>query len=878
MSTNDRLKSLSPDEQRILLRDLLEQRSKAGKQFPMSVGQQGLWYAFRRNPAQTSYNVCLPSRVRSPLDLQALQSAIEILVDRHPCLRTTFSDQGAELRQQVHDKLLPEFSVIDASDLDESQLRQRAIQETQRPFDLESGPLLRLVVLSHRHDDFVVTATTHHIVVDFWSLILLLKELRQLYPSLAKNVSSELPPASGNYASFVSRQQNLLAGPEVEPLREYWQRKLQGIPTVLEWEPDFARPESFTGRANVQELVLTPQTLQKIAAVARQARTTTSAVVLAGVEAFIANSTRQKSFMVGSPFSGRSHQQFEQTVGFFVNMLPMKADLTDNPTFLDLVRRVGQSLVEALEHEDYPLAQIVQDLQPTRDPSRTPLFQVSCTFEKAQLREEAGRAGFLLPTEQRFDFGGLDQESYYIPHSTCHYDIEFIFEHTESELRGMICYCRDLFSSNTMSQIAENFQSLFAKLLAAPNQNVNNVPWDVGVDVFGNQPSSADQSTLVDLLDRIPASHPSALATRIKEKSQTHRELLDKSKTVANQLAQRGVGRGDLIPIGTRKGPDAIAAILGVIRSGAAFVPIDSDQPAIPLDDLLVDTRAKLVIVDGPSDWMKGHPPELFVSIDQLSQPLSRPDPPRPAPDDLAYVIYTSGSTGKPKGVMVSHAAIVNTLQWRKDTVKLSTDDRMLMLLSHQFDAGFGATLGCLVQGAAVVWGDSEVLHDVDQLIDQIVRDRITVLGSVPNWYRPLVTHPRFTECRQLTHIWMGGESIPSDLPDLIRQHFSARIWNFYGPTEAAVEAAAWEITDHDPRRRIPIGRAIANTELLILDEQLQPLPDTVPGQLAVLGRGLADGYLNEPKLTNEKFVPVPWRHDWKATNVFDRRPLPAAD
>ncbi|MEM8670327.1 MAG: amino acid adenylation domain-containing protein [Planctomycetota bacterium] len=856
--SSDPLADLSPDQQRELLRNLLEEKSVAGKRFPMSEGQQGLWYSYRRDSSQASFNVFLPSRVRSPLDLKALRSAIEFLVDRHPCLRTTFTDQGTHLRQQVHDKLPPEFAVIDARYLNDEQLRQCVIEETQRPFDLEKGPLLRLIVWARSEDDLVVLASTHHIVVDFWSLVLLLNELRQVYPCYVENRSPKLPPSNGNYRSFVSRQQKLLTNAVGQRMRDYWLRTLKGVPTVLNWATDFERPDSFTGRASVQTLRFPAETVGRIIEVAKEAKTTTSAVVLAAVEAFIARSTGQSSFMIGSPFSGRSQRQFEQTVGFFVNMLPLKADLSDDPTFVHLVQRVGHNLLKALEHEDYPLAQIVRDIRPDRDSSRTPLFQVSCTFEKAQLREESGRAGFLLPSDQKYDFGGLEQESYYVPHSACHYDVEFVFEQTEAELRGMICYCRDLFASETMSQMAENFQALFTNLLHDPHQSVASVGWNVKADVERIVHPNPDRTTLVDLLDGIPTAHLEAVATLFDGNIRTHGQFQEQTKNIARQLAQRGIGRGDFVPVVAHAGPQAIAAILGVIRSGAAVIPIDAKQPAIALQDLLQDTHAKLVIVDEAAKRIETDPSDLFVAIDDLSERVPGQDPPRPTADDLAYIIYTSGSTGKPKGVMVRHAAIVNTLKWRMETVKLSNNDRLLMLMSHQFDAGFAVAIGSLIQGAAVVWCDPDSYHDVDRIIHQITRDDISVLASVPSWYRLLVTHSRFGNCDGLTNLWVGGESMPSDLPELIRQKTRARIWNFYGPTETAVEAAAWEIVDHDPRRRVPIGHGIANTALLILDKQQQPVPDTVPGQLAICGRGLAEGYLNDHDLTRKKFVSVP--------------------
>ncbi len=477
------------------------------------------------------------------------------------------------------------------------------------------------------------------------------------------------------------------------------------------------------------------------------------------------------------------------------------------------------------------------------------------------MREESGRAGFLLPSEQEFDFSGLQQESYYIPHPTCHYDVEFIFEQTDNALRGMICYCKDLFDADTAAQMARNFQSLLSGLLQSADAHISSATWDVPRHSAGLSAAEPNQQTLLDLLEGIPSQHPEAIATSFDGQTQTYGELSALSKTIARQLSLRGIGVGDYVPVAAKPGPTATAAILGVIRAGAAVIPIDTQQPVIAVGDLEDDTAAKLIIVDEPTTWSaQSHAPA--ITIDELSidqhEAGDTPEPAKPTASDLAYVIYTSGSTGKPKGVMVQHQAIVNTVRWRMDTVALATTDRVLMLLSHQFDAGFGVTLSCLAQGARLVWADPGATHDIDHLISQIVHDHVTVLPAVPSMQRLIVTHPRFKECRHLSQVWCGGESMPTDLPELIWRHCSATIWNFYGPTEAAVEATAYEVKDQDPRRPIPIGKPIANTEVLILNGKLEPVPDTVPGQLAILGRGLALGYLNQPELTSKKFVPVP--------------------
>ena len=388
----------------------------------------------------------------------------------------------------------------------------------------------------------------------------------------------------------------MLDGPQGETLWQHWRSTLEGAPPVLQWATDYRRPANFTGRANVAPFSFPGDTAARVNALAKQLTMTPTAVVMAAMQVFIARSTNQREFLVGSPFSGREHRKFEDTVGFFVNMLPIRADLTDRPSFSTLVKRVGQTVMTALEHERFPFAQIVRRIQPPRDPSRSPLFQVSCTFEKAHVREESGRAGFLLPSEQEFaDFGGLQQESYYIPHPTCHYDVEFIFEQTEDDLRGMIVYCKDLFSAETAERMSRNFERLLLSLLDDPSACVEDASWQDPAAAA----SHSDQP-LQSLADRMTdrSSNPATVQGGFK---QTHGQLQANASMIAANLIHRGIKPGDLVPVIARRGAVATTAMLGVIRSGAAVVPIDAEQPAAKLADLIADTECKLIIVDKPS-------------------------------------------------------------------------------------------------------------------------------------------------------------------------------------------------------------------------------------------------------------------------------------
>lgn len=861
-----KLAQLSPEQQRVLLAKLLREKAERAKSFPMSEGQQGLWHAFRRDPTTTPFNVFLPTRVRSRLDLPALRAAIEQIAQRHASLRTTFSDQGGVLAQRIQDSLPPEFAVVPLEGARDEAIRDAISREARRPFDLEVGPLLRITAYRIAADDFVILAATHHIVTDFWSLVLILNELRQLYPALAQGTQPLLPPAPNNYSEFVTEQAKLLDGEQGAKLKAFWSETLSGASTVVDLPTDFVRPLQFTGRAAVEQLQFSEGTAKRLAAFAARNRVTAFAVVQAALQVLISRYSGQDAFLVGTPFVGRNHRKYEGTVGFFVNMLPLRANLDGKDSFAKLASRCASTSLEALEHEHYPISRIVHDLAIPRDPSRSPLFQVSCTFEKSQLREESGRAGFLFPgAKQVWDFGGLQQESFYVPHQTCHYDLEFIFEQTETALRGMICYCKDLFTAETVALISKNFGGLLEALLHHSEQPLARVPWRLECPLR-KSPTLPDVSGLalqtVDAFIGTQAeTNAEQTAMRFGEQSISYRQLHATSSRIANRLRAAGATAGSIIPVVAKRGPAAFAAMLAANQIGAAFVPIDANQPAIDLASLAEQTQAAIALVQAgamDSAWPQACSMQPLVFEWEWSE-VAEDVRSTHVDSDLAYVVFTSGSTGKPKGVMVEHAAVCNTLQWRKRDVPLEPGDRVLMLLSHQFDAALGVAWTALTQGATLIMPDDEVLKDPSRLMDLIVREQVSVLPAPPSLLDVIVSHPEFPAyAPQLKYVWTGGEAMPPEMPARIRALTTAKFFNFYGPTEAAIEATFCEVSGHDANRPVPIGRAVANTEILILSEHQEVVPDTVPGEIAIAGRGLARGYLNDSELTSQKFVPHP--------------------
>ncbi|MDF1844894.1 MAG: condensation domain-containing protein [Rubripirellula sp.] len=790
MTGHDALSGLTEEQQRKLLRVLLEKRAADDAVFPMSIQQRSLWFEYQRDPSWPGFNVCLPSRVRSKLDVDLFHRAMDCLVERHASLRTVFGNRGGEPFQRVQARQPPEFCVVDASEESEDALQELAASESVRPFDLESGPLLRIILFRRAEDDWILIATTHHLVIDFWSLVLLLGEVRILYRDLVAGREISLPTSPNNYASFVQRQRDLLQNSGGEKLRRYWRKQLRETAWFTEFPTDYVRPRRFTGRAASVAIDIPARNVERVAALARSEGVTFPSVLLAILQVFVHRYTGESRFLIGSPFSGRLLREYEETVGFFVNMLPLRANITSETTFAELVGQAGSVFAEALEHEALPLAEIIRDSKAPSDPSRPPLFQVAFTFEKSHRKEEDGRAGYLLGGEkQQTNLGGLEQQSFPVPVQTCHYDLEFIFERNGPTLNAMLCYCRDLFATDSINAFVKNFRSLTEELLNHPIRPIGDLGWSVSnEDKTSNDPrrprtagtrgsvSNADTGTaeaedeqpivfdgdrhsasagvtqtfdespwIFSAIQNVAVNDPQRMALWSGDYRKSYAELVRESLQIAGALAGRGIAANRYVPVVGARGPRVIPAILGVIAAGAVVVPIDAEEPAVSPEELLADTGAKLVIVETDGQWTmseQASPNDVEVrtieellgeQVDHVCETIE------PRGDDLCYLIYTSGSSGRPKGVMIEHQAIDNTLRWRKETVPLGAEDRILVLLSHQFDAGFGVMFGSLVQGARLVWPTASRVHSREyyQSVDYGLADDSLAVGA--DRWSPLV-------------------------------------------------------------------------------------------------------------------------------------------
>jgi amino acid adenylation domain-containing protein len=873
--SSESLAGLSLAEKRMLLAKLLKEKAQQDPPvYPLAHGQRGLWFLYQMDRASAAYNLFFPTHIRSPLDVAAFRRALQTLLDRHPALRTTFEERDGELLQRVHENVPLHLEVVDASAWSDEALRERVEEEAHRPFDLEHGPLVRMHLFARAPEDHVYLVTAHHIVGDFWSLVLLMEEMQALYPALRDGRPLSLSPARCTYRDFVRWQADMLAGAEGERLRSYWERQLAGVPAALDLPTDRPRPSRFTHHGLAVPCELGADLTRRLKALASAEGVTPYTVLLSAFQVLLGRYSRQDDFVVGSPFAGRSRPEFEQVVGYFIYMLPLRANLAGDPPFRTLLHQTGSTVLQALQHQDYPFPLLVERSNLKRDPSRPPLVQALFTLEKAHRRVGASSSGFFLPgSGVRLNVGGLRGEPYPLRQRSCQGDLEMVLEEDEGGIYGMLRGNADLFEEETIRRMVGHYRTLLVNALRDPDRRLSELP--LLTEAERRQVLSEWNETGADyprdlclhhLFEQQAKRVPDAVALRFQGQTTSYGELNRRANRLAHRLHRLGVGRNSLVALCLERSPDMMTAILAVLKAGGAFVPLDPSSPVERLRAILDDTRAPVLLTQS---FLADRLSALKIETIALDEDDIAPGddaesthPPQSGvqPDDLAYVIYTSGSTGQPKGVMIEHRAICNTICWHQDVLTLRADDRLLLAVPYFFDASISLIFPALAGGAQLVLADPGEERDPPRLVERIGREGVTILPVLPRILQLMLEGPIREAGRTLRMVCCGGEAMPPELPAQVFKLLDVELYNHYGPTEAAVDVTCWACPREEDRPMVPIGRPITNVQVYVLDRHRQPLPVGVPGELYIGGAGLARGYLNDVELTAERFLPDPFR------------------
>ncbi|MCC5624541.1 condensation domain-containing protein, partial [Nostoc sp. CHAB 5715] len=689
---------LSSEDKRVLLAKLLREKASSSKSwYPLSSGQQALWFLYQSNQQSAAYNTAFPVRIRSHVDVPALRSAFQKLIDRHPCLRTTFGMRDGEAVQEVHGYQEVCFEEIDATSQTEDELNSRVKEAYERPFDLKRGPVLRVSLFIRSEFDRILLLTIHHIVSDGWSLWMLLKELRVLYPAQKTDQKVSLEPLTLSYADYLNWQTKMLASPQGEQLWNYWQHQLAGELPVLNLPTDRPRPPVQTYHGASHFFKLSEELTQELKKLAQASGATLYMILLAAFQVLLYRYTGQEDILVGSPTAGRSQSEFTGIVGYFVNPVVLRGTLAGNPTFKAFLSQVRQTVLGAIAHEDYPFASLVERLQLKRDPSHSPLFQVLFVLQKPPSTELADVLVTPSETEVRVDWGGLELE--YFPMATEEGQFDLTLEMLEGKesLFSVLKYNPDLFDAATITRMFGHFETLLAEIVSNPQASVKDLPLltqaerhQLLVEWNNTQLEYSHVQCVHQLFEAQAEQTPEAIAVVFENQQLNYRELNARSNQLAHYLQTLGVGPEVLVGICVERSLEMVVGLLGILKAGGAYVPLDSQLPKERLAYMLSDaqvsvllTQQKLVtqlpehgadLVCLDTDWRR-------ISLESEENPVSGV-----GFDNLAYVIYTSGSTGKPKGAMNTHSGISNRLLWMRSAYQLTAADRVLQKTPFSFD------------------------------------------------------------------------------------------------------------------------------------------------------------------------------------------------
>ncbi len=847
-----------------------DENEAAVSEFPLSQGQKSLWFLHQMSPNSGAYNVWGAARIEAELDPLALRDCYQAVADRHPSLRTTFSSRDGEPIQLIHDRLEISFHLEDTSNVSEADLKERLANEYQRPFDLENGPLMRIYLFKRSEREYFLLIVVHHIVVDLWSVVVVVDELAKLYPAIRRGLSAELPRVSFDFSDFVRWQNEMLESPYGEKLWSYWQERLSGELPVLNLPTDRPHPPQQTFVGHSQHFQVSRTVTQRVKDLGRTQNATSYMTLLAAFQMLLHRYSGQDDIIIGSPVIARSHPQMAKIVGHFVNPLPMRADFSSDPTVAEFLVQMRETVLKAFEHQDFPLALLIARLQPERPLGRQPIFQVMFVFHKPHLVEEGLAALAVSEAGGQVELGELTLKPISVDRRIAQFNMTMTFAEVNGEFRGLLEYNIDLFDDATASHIIDNYLSLLESIVDNPDQRVSQLQfisererrqlaeWN---DTATDYPPTA---CLHELFEQQVERTPDNIALAFADSKLSYSDLNRKANQLAQHLRTMGVGPDTLVGIYIERSSEMVVGLLGILKAGGAYVPLDVDYPPERIQFMLDDSQVRVLLTQQHLVERLPQHQAHVLCLDTQWTTIAEQSDVNPVPlasaDNLAYVIFTSGSTGKPKGAMNTHAAIYNRLSWMQEAYQLTSADGVMQKTPFSFDVSVWEFFWPLMTGARLVVARPGGHRDSAYLAELIRREQITTLHFVPPMLQVFLAEEGIEACTSLRRVICSGEALSRELQD----RFFARLpevelHNLYGPTEAAVDVTWWACDPASSQTSVPIGKPIANTQIYLLDRRLQPVPVGAPGELYIGGVQLARGYLNRSELTAEKFVPDPF-------------------
>lgn len=836
---------------------------------PLSFAQQRLWFFNQFEPNNTVYNDHIVLRLTGHLNLDALEKTLAGIVARHEVLRTTFVAVDGAPVQVIADGRSPELKVIDLESIPaaarDAEVLRVLSEENARPIDLTADLMLRPLLLKLGPDEHILALTIHHIASDGWSMEVFFQEFAVFYEAFCTGRPPALPDLPIQYADFAIWQRRLLQGDVLDSHLKYWKKQLAGAPALMELPTDRPRPPEQSYRGAKRPLRLSKAFADELAQFSRREGATLFMTLLTAFYVLLHRYNGQDDIVVGCPTAGRSRVETEKLIGCFINNLVLRADLSGDPSYRELLRQVRQTSLEAMAHQDLPFEKLVEELQPRRALDHHPIYQVMFVLQNVP-RSRARLPG-LTVVPVRLDSG------------IARFDLSLCMGQPADDSEAWVGsiesntleYNTDLFDPATIERMDGHFQTLLREIVADPARPISQLPilteaerHQLLVDWNNTAQDYSKEKCFHDLFEAQAQRTPDSIAVVFDDRRLTYRELNARANRLAHYLRRLGVGPETLVGVFVERSIEMVVALLGVMKAGGAYVPLDPTYPQDRLAFMLEDAGLALLVTQPQLlDRLPQHKARVVcLDADQKEFAQESAENPRHSsnPANLAYVIYTSGSTGKPKGVQIPHRALVNFLESMRQRPGITDKDVLLAVTTLSFDiAGLELYLP-LAAGARVVIVGRETLTNGGELAETIRGSGATIMQATPATWRLLLESGWQGEKR--LKILCGGEGWPPELADALLSRCGS-LWNMYGPTETTIWSAVHPVDSAD--RAIPVGRPIANTRIYIVDRYGQPVPIGIAGELLIGGDGLARGYLGRLDLTAEKFIPDPFSGDSEA-------------
>ncbi|SFD15634.1 non-ribosomal peptide synthetase [Pseudoalteromonas denitrificans] len=827
---------------------------------PLSYAQQRLWFIEQMDKqASSAYHMPGGLRLTGQLNQVALEAALNRIVERHEILRTHFITVNGQPQQVVEPSSSFFLQYQDLTNASQMEYEFACAQEAAEPFYLDTGPLIRGRLLTLKQDEHILLITMHHIISDGWSIGILTKELSLLYAAFSQDLADPLPPLSIQYADFAQWQSSLLEGPILQKQQDYWVNQLSDVPDLVNLPTDRIRTEIQENNGDSISISLDADLSRKLKTLSQKHGATLYMTLLAGWAAVVNRLASQDDVVIGSPNANRARVELEPLIGFFVNTQALKVNFTNKPTVSELLLQVKDTALAAQNNQDITFEQVVEKVNPVRSMAHSPIFQLMFSWQNTP--------------EHNLNLGDLTLEELVIRKSVSQFDLSLDLQETGEKIVGSLNYATALFDEKTIKRHWCYLKTMLREMAMDDAQKIDEIPLlssaerSQVINTFNETNTPYSQDILIhELFEQQVQKNPQAIAAEFEGLTLTYAQLNNRANQLARHLINQGVKPDDRVALCLERSLDMVVSILATVKAGAAYVPMDPGYPVDRLIHMMKDSTPKvcltqMALCDAVEGLMDLHTCPVFV-LDEMPWESSiwghlqennlNTHELKLNNSNLAYVIYTSGSTGLPKGVMIEHRSLVNRIEWMQQAYQLDNDETVLQKTPFSFDVSVWEFFWPLSYGSKLVLARPNGHKDPVYLAQLIDEQQVSTLHFVPSMLEAfLVQQP---DCKSLKRVICSGEALPLNVAIQTKALWPhAQLHNLYGPTEASIDVTAWTCSESD--RQVPIGYPIANTQIYILDDHLQPVPVGVAGEIFIGGVGVARGYLNNQLLTEERFI-----------------------